>query len=69
MTPDDFKAWRSIMGYSQTKAAEELGISKSSIELYERGTRRDNGEAVIVPLSIALACTALYHKLKPWPEK
>lgn len=66
MTPDDFKAWRSVMGFNQIQAAEALGLSKSSIELYEKGTRRDDGRPVEIPLTVALACSALYHKNKPW---
>ncbi|MBS9476225.1 helix-turn-helix domain-containing protein [Ancylobacter radicis] len=67
MSPDDFKAWREAMGMSQTAAAKALGISKGSIELYEAGKRRDDGRPVIIPLTVALACSALYHRLGPWP--
>lgn len=67
MSPDDFKAWREAMGLSQVAAAKSLGISKGSIELYEAGKRRDDGRPVIIPLTVALACSALYHRLGPWP--
>lgn len=66
MTNDDFKAWRAVMGYSQVEAAKALDVSKSTVELYERGTRRDNNEPVIIPLTVSLACAALYHRIKPW---
>jgi DNA-binding XRE family transcriptional regulator len=66
MTPDDFKAWRKAMGLNQTEAAKALGISRSSVELYELGHRRDDKRAVAIPLSIALACAALFKGLKPW---
>lgn len=68
MTPDDFKAWRAEMGFNQIKAAEALGLSKSTIELYEKGKRRDDGRAVDIPVTVALACAALYHKNKPWGQ-
>lgn len=69
MTPDDFKAWRATMGLSQQAAADALGISKGSVELYEAGKRRDDGRPVIIPRTVALACAALYHKLGPWGAK
>jgi transcriptional regulator with XRE-family HTH domain len=66
MTPNDFKAWRDVMGFTQAQAAEALGLSKPTIENYERGKRKEDGRPVIIPLTVALSCTALYHKLKPW---
>ncbi|WP_062236933.1 helix-turn-helix domain-containing protein [Aureimonas sp. N4] len=69
MTSDDFKAWRTMMGYSQAKAAEELGISKPTVENYERGQRREDGRPVEIPRSIALACSAVYHRLDPWDAR
>ncbi len=68
MTPEDFKAWRSVMGLSQAKAAEVLGVSKPTIENYERGFRREDARPVVIPLSIALACAAIYHKIGPWQQ-
>lgn len=66
MTPDDFKAWRAIMGFNQKQAGEALGLSKSAIELYEKGARRDTGTPVEIPLAVAYACSAIYHKMEPW---
>ena len=66
MDREAFKAWRKAVTLTQTEAAESLGISKSTVELYERGSRRDNGAPVEIPKHIALACTAIYHKLPPW---
>lgn len=65
MTPDDFKAWRRAMGFSQQAAADELGISKGSVELYETGKRRDDGRPVAIPKAVELACAALYRGLDP----
>lgn len=66
MTPEDFKLWRRMMALSQTEAAEALGLSKGSIENYERGTRREDDRPVEIPKTVALACAALYHRLRPW---
>src|SRR5216683_4506669 len=60
MTPLEFKAWRIEMGFSsQQQAADALGISKSTVEQYESGRRRDNGQPVGIPVYIDLACKAL----------
>lgn len=68
MSPDDFKRWRDAMGFTMAEAAEALGISRGSIENYERGTRREDDRPVAIPKNVALACAALFHRLKPWPE-
>ena len=36
-----------------------LGLSTGTIELYKRGTRRDDGRAVVIPKTVELACAAL----------
>lgn len=66
MTPEDFKSWRLALNWSQQTAADQLGISKGSVELYERGSRRDDGRPVEIPKTIALACAALWHRQRPW---
>lgn len=65
MTSDEFKAWRKAMGFSQADAATALGLSKSTIELYDAGKRRDDGRPVEISRTVALACSALYHRLEP----
>ncbi|MCM2293049.1 helix-turn-helix transcriptional regulator [Allorhizobium sp. BGMRC 0089] len=54
------------MNLTQTQAAERLGISRGTVENYERGSRREDDRPVIIPLSIALACSALVMGLKPY---
>lgn len=66
MTPKDFKDWREQMGLSQKAAADALGISKPTVENYDRGTRREDGRPVVIPRTVALACAALYHNIEPW---
>lgn len=58
MTPEEFKAWRKWIAWSQTTAAEKLGISRGSVELYERGARREDDRPVTIPATIELACFA-----------
>ncbi len=60
MTPEQFKDWRKLMGFrSRAAAAEALGISASSVELYEVGVRRDNGDKVVIPAHIEQSCERL----------
>lgn len=59
MTPEQFKAWRKHLRLTQAAAAEALGISPSSIVLYERGSRIDDGRPVEIPKTVELACAAL----------
>lgn len=66
MTAEDFKAWRKAMNLSQVEAAQALGLSRGSVENYERGSRLGDGRPVLIPRSISLACAALYHRLEPW---
>jgi transcriptional regulator with XRE-family HTH domain len=59
MTSAEFKRWREHMGWSQQAAANALGISKPSVEVYEHGRRLDDGRNVVIPRAIELACAAL----------
>ncbi len=68
MTSDDFKIWRSTMGWTQKQAADALGISESSVLNYEAGQRREDRRQVIIPKRVALACAALLAGLKPYGE-
>ena len=66
MTPEQFKRWRKDMRLPSRKlAAEILGVSASTIELYETGFRRDTREPVRIPDDIAEACERLLGNLKP----
>jgi len=65
MTPKQFKTWRKKMGLTQAQAAKVLGLSKPTVENYDKGVR-GNGEAFEIPHVVALACAALWHKIEPW---
>jgi len=63
VTNEEFKKWRKELGYSQADAAEALGLSKGSIENYERGYRLDNQSTVYIPRVVELACKAVMARL------
>ncbi len=63
MTPAEFKEWRKLLGLNQDEAATALGVSRASVQLYERGQRHDDGRRVEIPQSIALACDAIALRL------
>jgi predicted transcriptional regulator len=69
MTPGQFKDWRKRFFKSQRAAAEALGISASSVILYEAGKRRDATETPVeVPKVVALACSAVAMNLPPYGD-
>jgi transcriptional regulator with XRE-family HTH domain len=60
MTPQEFKAWRKSMGFTQVQAAAALDMSRVMIGLYECGHRRDGTRpAVTIPRVVELACAYL----------
>jgi DNA-binding XRE family transcriptional regulator len=59
MTPESFLAWRNDVGLSQKAAAEQLGLGRRTVQDYEAGRYP-------VPRSVALACSAIFHRLEPW---
>lgn len=48
-TPEEFKQFRKRKGWTQEKAAKELGVSKETIGNIERGSRREDGRPVKCP--------------------
>ncbi len=59
MTSDNFNAWLINMGISGLEAARRLGCAKDTITKYKRDG---------APEYIGLACSALYHNMKPWEK-
>ncbi len=57
MTAEDFNDWLEKSGLSGLAAARQLGVAPNTVVKY----RREGA-----PLHIALACSALYARLKPW---
>lgn len=57
MEPSDFRKWRKSLHMSQKDAAHALGLKRRMIQYYESGAR--DGETVVIPKSIRLACFAL----------
>jgi len=58
MTGGAFAAWRERLGFTKSKAAIVLGLSRNSVIAYETGAKP-------IPLHVALACAALAHGLPP----
>jgi transcriptional regulator with XRE-family HTH domain len=59
MTPHDLRNWRANLNLTQQQAADLLGVSVTTVELYERGVRRDSNKPVPIPRYIELACATL----------
>lgn len=62
MTPSKFATWRKAHGFSKVQAAKELGISLTSVSLYERGTRFDDNRPVVIPRVVELATEAVSYR-------
>lgn len=69
LTGEEIREWRIATGWSQEEAAAELGISKSSLRNYERGSRPDKDDgAVEVPKLLDWALSAVNARLRPFSE-
>ena len=64
-TPEEFIKWRKNQGWSRAFAAMKLGLSKFSIDNYERGERTDTDAPVKIPRVVALAAAAISENIKP----
>ena len=67
MTPQQFKAWRKRLGLSQLAAGKALGISISTVILYEHGKRYEANRdyrPVVIPKTVRLAMIAVAAGLK-----
>ena len=64
MSPEQFKAWRKHMGFSQQEAAEALGASRRALQNYEKSEEA-------MPRTIELACAALALGIRSYegPQK
>lgn len=48
MTPEELRAARGELGWTQEKAAEKLGVTTSAYRKWEQSTRKVTGTAVIL---------------------
>ncbi len=64
LTAEKFQAWRLKHGMSGPACAARLGVSASSIRLYESGQR--DGRNVAIPLTVCLAMSAIDNNLEPY---
>ncbi len=65
MRPEHLEAWRGLMGFNRTQAADELGVSVGAYKAYETGSY-PNGNDAPIPLTVALACSAIAFGLPPY---
>lgn len=64
MTPEQLKAWRERMQWTQQQAADKLGITVKNYWAHEAGQSK-----LGIPRTIALACAALANGLGPWQSE
>jgi len=57
------------MGYSQRKAADELGMTLAGYQQMERGVYWSSGKPIKIDKRTDLACSAIRHKIHPESEK
>jgi len=57
MSASEFAEWLKAMKISGAEAARQLGITPNTITRYRRTG---------APLVVALACSALFHRLGEW---
>jgi len=60
MTPQDLRAWREHMRFTQANAAKNLGLSVDGYKKIELGITQPKDKRT------ALACAALAAGLQPW---
>ena len=68
----EFRRWRSVVGYTQQKAADELGVSLSQIKNWDAGEDRGRpGTPSIPPLVVRFVMQEIAKgsKLEPWPAE
>lgn len=61
--------WRTRRGWSQRRAAAELGCTLTSYQQWESGVSRKTGRPTPPTKTVLLAAAALEHGLKPVSEE
>lgn len=61
MTANELRAWRKALGWSQSRAAQALGVSLRAYQDRENGTA-----AVRHETALACAWVKLYGEADPW---
>lgn len=56
MTPEEFKAIRERLGWTQRATGEALGVTTRCVQMYERGDRAVSKPAAILFKTIEGAC-------------
>lgn len=63
--PTPIARWRARLKLSQRAAADELGVSLTTLQDQERGTNRKSGEPVRTPKTLLLAAAAVERGIEP----
>jgi DNA-binding XRE family transcriptional regulator len=65
MTPQQLRAWRDEMDWTQPEAAQRLGLAERTYRYLEEGTTSTGGKRDAVPLYIELAIAELRRRHAP----
>ena len=68
MTPDRLKLCRKGLGLSQSRFGELVGVSRMSINHYERGERHDDRRPVEIPRTVEMACAAIWLGVRDFQD-
>ncbi len=66
MTPADLRAWQTSMGYTQSRAADALGVALGTYKDWITGHSRTTGKPITIDRRTALACAAIAAGLSEW---
>ncbi len=69
LTGKMIRTLRERLSWSQKELSEHLGISEGSVRNYEKESRVDKDEPVIIPLLLDWALAAIDAGLRPLSEK
>jgi transcriptional regulator with XRE-family HTH domain len=69
LTGKALRDWRKALNWSQSFAAERLGVCIASYRSYESQKRSDKESPVEVPMLVSWACAAIQAGLNPYTGK
>ena len=66
----EFRRWRDVMGFTQTQAAEALGVSASQVKNWDAGEVRGQGLPSVPSLATRMFMAVLAGGIdvEPWPD-
>ena len=66
MTKEELKEWQAVMGFTQQRAADALGVGLSAYKDWSNGYSRTTKNPMKIEKRTALACAALLLKIPPY---